>query len=82
MDSYVGLDVSLRSVAFCVIDANGEHICERSAPYEIDDIVAYLRDFPTGQCRIGFESGAMSQHLYFWAVGCRFRCRMHGVTVP
>ena len=42
MDYFVGLDVSLRSVAVCVIDA-----------------------FPASDLRIGFEAGAMSQHLFF-----------------
>ncbi len=42
MDYYVGLDVSLRSVAVCVIDANGKHVFERSLACEIDDIVACL----------------------------------------
>ncbi|GFE66064.1 hypothetical protein KIN_31380 [Litoreibacter roseus] len=30
MDYYAGLDVSLRSVAVCVIGADGKHIFERS----------------------------------------------------
>lgn len=65
MDYYVGLGVSLRSVAVCVIDADGKHVFERAVACEIEDIVTSLRDVPSGQCRIGFESGAMSQHLYF-----------------
>lgn len=65
MDYYVGLDVSLRSVAVCVIDANGKHVFERSLVCEIEDVVACLRNVPAGRCRVGFESGAMSQHLYF-----------------
>ena len=65
MDYYVGLDVSLRSVAVCVIDADGKHVFERAVACEVEDIVACLREVPHGQCRIGFETGAMSQHLYF-----------------
>lgn len=49
MDYYVGLDVSLRLLAICVIDADGKHIFERSVAFEIEDIVACLRDVPTGQ---------------------------------
>ena len=44
MDYYVGLDVSLRSVAVCVIDADGKHIFERSMACEVEDISACLRD--------------------------------------
>ena len=65
MDYYVGLDVSLRTVAICVIDAEGQHIFERSVECEIDDIVRCLQDFPVATMRIGFEAGAMSQHLFY-----------------
>jgi len=30
MEYYVGLDVSLRSVAVCAIDADGKHVLERA----------------------------------------------------
>ena len=72
MDYYVGLDVSLRSVVVFVIDASGKHVFERVVACEIEDIVACLRDVPHGLCRIGFESGAMSQHLYFGLQGAGF----------
>lgn len=65
MDYYVGLDVSLRSVAVCVIDADGKHVFERSAACEIEDISQCLAGFPPSDLRIGFEAGAMSQHLFF-----------------
>ncbi len=51
-------------MAICVFDADGKHVFERTVACEVEDIVACLRDVPQGQCRIGFESGAMSQHLY------------------
>ena len=65
MDYYVGLDVSLRSIAVCVVDADGKHVFERTIACEIENIVRCLEKFPTSRLRIGFESGAMSQHLYF-----------------
>ena len=52
MDYFVGLDVSLRSVAVCVIDADGKHVFECAVACEIEDILACLRDVPTGQCRV------------------------------
>lgn len=64
MEYYVGLDVSLRTVAICVIDADGKLIFERSVACEIEDIVDCLRDVPTTALRIGFEAGPMSQHLF------------------
>ena len=65
MEYFVGLDVSLRSVAVCVIDADGRKVIERSVACEIDDISGCLADFAACDLRIGFEAGAMSQHLFF-----------------
>ena len=64
-DYYVGLDVSLRSVAVCVIDEDGRTLFERSVACEIDAIIGCLSDLPADGLRIGFEAGAMSQHLFF-----------------
>ena len=65
MDYFVGLDVSLRSVAICVIDRDGRTVLERPVACEIDDISRCLAGSPASELRIGFEAGAMSQHLFF-----------------
>ena len=65
MDCFVGLDVSLRSAAVCVIDGDGRSVLERSVACEIDDIIGCLADFAARDLRIGFEAGAMSQLLFF-----------------
>lgn len=65
MDYFVGLDVSLRSIAVCVIDADGRVVLERSVACEIDDIVRCLLGLAASDLQIGFEAGAMSQHLFF-----------------
>lgn len=65
MDYFVGLDVSLRTVAVCVIDGDGRTVFERSVTCEIDAISGCLSDLPQDGLRIGFEAGAMSQHLFF-----------------
>lgn len=65
MDYYVGLDVSLRSVAVCVIDADGGTVFERSVACDIEDIAQCLAGFEASGLRIGFEAGAMSQLLFF-----------------
>ena len=64
MDYYVGLDVSLRSVAVCVIDSDGKAVLERSVPCEIEDISQCLLSLRATELRIGFEAGAMSQFLF------------------
>lgn len=43
MDYFVGLDVSLWTVAVCVMDASGKHVFKRVAACEIEDIVNCLR---------------------------------------
>lgn len=65
MDYYVGLDVSLRSVAICVVNCDGKAIFERSVPCEIEDIIGCLLAFRPSDLRLGFEAGAMSQFLFF-----------------
>ena len=43
MDYFVGLDVSLRSVAVCVIDVDGQTVLERSVACEVEVLLASLR---------------------------------------
>ena len=64
MDYYFGLDVSLKTVAVCVINADGKLIFERSVACEIEDIVECLGDVPSAALHIGFEAGPMCQHLF------------------
>lgn len=64
MKYYVGLDVALRSLALCIIDADGKIALERSLPCEIDDVAECIRSFSKPVEMIGFEAGTMSQHLF------------------
>ena len=54
MDYFVGLDVSLRSVSLCIVDARGNVRMERELPCEIDDIADCLNAFEHPIERIGF----------------------------
>ncbi|MEO9517080.1 MAG: IS110 family transposase [Paracoccaceae bacterium] len=65
MEYYVGLDVSLRSCALCIVDNKGGVCLERELACEVDDIVDCLAAFELPIKRVGFEAGAMSQHLFF-----------------
>lgn len=65
MEYYAGLDVSLRSCALCIVDSKGKVCLERELPCEIADISACLEAFDHPVERVGFEAGALSQHLYF-----------------
>ena len=63
MTYYAALDVSLRSVAICIIDDQGTVCLERTVPSEVSDIVACLRGFDQPLETVGFEAGTLSQYL-------------------
>lgn len=65
MEYFVGLDVSLRSCAVCILDGRGKVCMERELPCEVDEIVNCLNAFGHPIVRIGFEAGALSQYLFF-----------------
>ncbi|WP_156461658.1 IS110 family transposase, partial [Aliiruegeria sabulilitoris] len=65
MEYFVGLDVSLRSCALCVVDGRGKVCLERELPCEVDDIAGCLDTVGHPIARSGFEAGTLSQHLFF-----------------
>lgn len=65
MEYFAGLDVSLRSCALCIVDNKGAVLFERELPCEVDEIATRLKAFRHPIERIGFESGTMSQHLFY-----------------
>ena len=62
---YAALDVSLRSVAVCIIDENGKVKLERSAPSDVPDLVRCLREFGQPIHQVGLEAGTLTQHLTY-----------------
>lgn len=64
MNVFVGIDVSLRSVAICVLDGLGTILDELDLPCEVDAISDYLQGSGYAVERIGFEAGSMSQMLF------------------
>ncbi len=65
MTLYAGLDISVRSVAICIVDHDGAIRLERSVPSEVPDIVRCLAEFGEPIAKIGFEAGVLSQHLTY-----------------
>ncbi len=63
MNYYVGIDVSLRSCAVCIVDVKGKVLFEQEMPCEIEDISECLAGFPHEIERVGFEAGTLSQHF-------------------
>lgn len=65
MSYFVGLDVSLRSVAVCVIDQEDLIVLEQSVDCESETIDACLGKFKDQIIKVGFEAGVMSQTLFY-----------------
>jgi len=62
---YAALDVSLRSVAICIIDETGKVHLERSLPSEVPNLVRCLRDLGEPIHQVGLEAGTLTQHLTY-----------------
>ena len=54
---YAALDVSLRSVAVCIIDEAGKVRLERSTSSELPDLIRRLQDFGEPIHQVGLEAG-------------------------
>ena len=72
MEYFVGLDVSLRSCALCIVDTKGNVVLERELACEVDDFAECLSAFQYPIERVGFEAGTMSQHIYFGLKAANF----------
>ena len=64
MKQYVGLDVSQRETAVCVVDEAGKISFECKAPSDPGALGKILRRRGPQAERIGFESGAMASWLW------------------
>ena len=64
MNVFIGLDVSLRSVAMCVLSTEGDLIEETYLDCEVEAISDHIRTRGYSVGRIGFEAGTMSQALF------------------
>ncbi len=65
MAYFVGLDVSVKETAVCVVDEVGTVLTEQKVASEPDDIVTLLTSLGEDYGRIGIEAGPLSQ----WLVG-------------
>ena len=63
MAHFVGLDVSVKETAVCVVDAVGEVVLEQKVPTEPDDIATLLTSIGEAYGRVGIEAGPLSQWL-------------------
>jgi transposase len=64
MKHYVGLDVSQKSTAVCIIDQAGKMVSEGQCLTKPVDLINYLKKRSDSIEKIGMESGALSPWLY------------------
>ena len=65
MTYYTGLDISLRSVSICIVDAQGEIRHEAKVAAEVDQVTSCLRGFGEEVKLVGFEAGVLTQYLFY-----------------
>ena len=64
MKLHVGLDVSQKGTAVCVVDGNGKVLFEGKAPSDPGALARIIRKRAPDAERIGFETGAMASWLW------------------
>src|SRR6266699_160928 len=64
MESYVGLDVSLKRTSICVVGRTGKVLCEGTVNSAPEAIVGFVKSKAAGAVRIGLETGPMSTWLW------------------
>ena len=64
MDHYVGLDISLKQTAVCVVDQTGKIIREGTVESDPDAITAFIAKHAPQVARIGLETGATSTWMW------------------
>lgn len=64
MNTYVGLDVSLRNTSVCVVDEKGSTVIEKTVLSDPDIIVEFIDAHAPAIHRVGLESGPTS--IWLW----------------
>ena len=64
MEHYVGLDVSLKLTAICIVDRTGKIEREGVVASDPETIVAFIKSHAPHVARVGLETGATSTWLW------------------
>ena len=64
MVHYVGLDVSLKSTAICVVDQAGKVVCEGVVISDPEAIAEFIKSHASNVERIGLETGPTATWLW------------------
>ena len=64
MEHYVGLDVSLKLTAICIVDQTGKIVREGVVTSDPETIAAFIKSHAPHVARVGLEAGATSTWLW------------------
>jgi transposase len=64
MKHYVGLDVSLKLTAICIVDQTGKIVREGMVPSDPEAIAAFIQSHAPHVARVGLETGATATWLW------------------
>ena len=64
MEHYVGLDVSLKQTAICIVDRTGKVQREGIVPSDPEAIAAFIKSYAPTVVRIGLETGPTATWLW------------------
>jgi transposase len=64
MEHYVGLDISLKLTAICIVDRTGKIQREGVVPSDPEAIAAFIESHSSNIARVGLEAGATSTWLW------------------
>jgi transposase len=76
MKHFVGLDVSMKETAICVVDDAGQRVWEGSVPSSANAIAATMREKAPNLVRAGMETGPQAVWLWhaLWEKGIAVDC--------
>src|SRR4051794_41527162 len=77
MKHSVGLDVSVKETAICIVDEVGKVVRETKVATEPEAIIAFLNSVELEYTRIGLEAGPLSQ----WLVNGLAKAELPGICV-
>lgn len=63
MEHYVGLDISLKLTAICIVDQTGKVVREDMVPSDPEAIAGFVQSHAPHVARVGLETGATSPLL-------------------
>ena len=64
MEHYVGLDVSLKLTAICIVDRTGKIVREGMVPSDPEAIAGFVQSHAPHVARVGLETGATATWLW------------------